>query len=123
MSLTDLAIVVVAGLVGFGLVSWVINVVRQQRAPPVEMSTGEPAAAPAPRTTASLAELGRTWQRTLGVSEEAGREEIEAAYRRIVAECDRVSSSPEASPGDRLRAAQRHAAASEAFEFVRTLRR
>jgi hypothetical protein len=123
MSLTDLAVVVLAGIVGFGIVSWVINVFRQQRAPPVEISSDPHAAPEAARPTPSLAELGRTWHRTLGVPENADREEIEAAYRALATECDRVSSSAEAPAGERQRAAERRAQVNEAFEFIRTLRR
>src|SRR5258708_30102756 len=133
MSFTDLVVVIVAGLVGFGLVSWVINVVRQQRSAPVEISPGTPGAgtsdagtpdaARAARAAPSLAELGRGWHSTLGVSENATREEIEAAHRALLAECDRVSSSADSPEGERQRAEERRAQVNEAFEFIRTLTR
>jgi len=62
MSLTDLGIVVLCAVLGWGIVSWIISVVQQQKAPPLDLSGG----APPPRLPASSADsslrpsIGRT---------------------------------------------------------------
>ena len=118
MNLTDWIVVGGGALLGWGLVSWIITVVRQQRAPPVPMGTERPAtpAPAAPRGHVSLAELGRTWHVILGVSQDAGLAQIEAAYRERIAEFDRSAAAGGARAAERSRL-------DEAFEFVRTLRR
>ena len=135
MSLTDWIVVCGGALLGWGVVSWLINVVRQQRAPPVPMGTQSPPAAapdhapapvPAPESAfepalaapssgrISLAELGSTWHQILGVSPDASLGQIEAAYRERVAECERnAPKGGNATQRSRL---------DEAFEFIRTLR-
>lgn len=42
MSLTDLGIVVLCAVIGWGIVSWIISVVQQQKAPPLDLSAGAP---------------------------------------------------------------------------------
>jgi hypothetical protein len=42
MSLTEIGIVVLGGVIGWGVVSWLISIVRQQRQPPVAMGTDPP---------------------------------------------------------------------------------
>lgn len=119
MSLTDWIVIGGGAAIGWGLVSWIIGVVRQQRAPPVPMGAETRAAAPtaaaAPHGRISLAELGGTWHVILGVREDASLEEIEAAYRDRVAECERGAAAGDATLAARSRL-------DEAFEFVRTLR-
>lgn len=129
MSLTDWIVVGGGALLGWGVVSWIINVVRQQRAPPVPMGRqSHPAAAPAsapvpvpapapetPRGRLSLAELGGTWHVILGVSPDASLAQIEAAYRERVAECERNAPTGGAGATQRSRL-------DEAYEFIRTLR-
>lgn len=41
MSLTDLAIVVLCGVIGWCIVSWIISIVRQQKQPPLDLSAGD----------------------------------------------------------------------------------
>lgn len=41
MSLTDLAIVVLCGVIGWCIVSWIISLVRQQKRPPLDLSAGD----------------------------------------------------------------------------------
>jgi acyl transferase domain-containing protein len=104
---------------GWGLVSWIIATVRQQRAPPVPMGAqirAAPTAAAAPHGRISLAELGRTWHVILGVREDASLGEIEAAYREGVAECERGAAAGDATLAARSRL-------DEALDFVRTLRK
>jgi hypothetical protein len=49
MSLTDLGIVVLCAVIGWGIVSWIISVVQQQKAPPLDLSGGAPPGPPANR--------------------------------------------------------------------------
>lgn len=49
MSLTDLGIVVLCAVIGWGIVSWIISVVQQQKAPPLDLSAGAPPRPPADR--------------------------------------------------------------------------
>lgn len=42
MSLTDLGIVMLCAVLGWGIVSWIISVVQQQKAPPLDLSGGAP---------------------------------------------------------------------------------
>jgi hypothetical protein len=116
VSLIDWIVIGGGAAIGWGLVSWIIAMVRQQRAPPVPMgpetrSTPTPAAAPHGRT--SLAELGRTWHVILGVRKDASLAQVEAAYRERVAECERGGAAGDATAAARSRL-------DEALEFVRT---
>jgi hypothetical protein len=111
--LIDFLVIGGAGLIGFGLVSWVINVVRQQRAPPVVLGTGaraQPSLPPPqlPRSRLSLAELASRWHVILGVPPEAGSAQIEAAYRQRAAESGRDPAA--------------RSDIEEAYQFIRTLR-
>lgn len=118
MSLTDWIVIGGGAAIGWGLVSWIIGVVRQQRTPPVPMGTqirAAPTEAAAPHGRISLAELGGTWHVILGVREDASLGEIEAAYRDRVAECERGAAAGDATLAARSRL-------DEAFEFARTLR-
>jgi len=123
VSLTDWIVIGGGAAIGWGLVSWIITVVRQQRAPPVPMQEGAappataPATAPAaaPQGRISLAELGSTWHVILGVPEDASLLEIEAAYRERVAMRERGPGEGAATLAERSRL-------DEAFEFIRALR-
>ena len=42
MSLTDLGIVMLCAVLGWGIVSWIISVVQQQKAPPLDLSGDAP---------------------------------------------------------------------------------
>ena len=121
MSLTDWIVIGGGAAIGWGLVSWIITVVRQQREPPVPMGMQEGAAPPAtapaaaPQGRISLAELGSTWHVILGVPEDASLLEIEAAYRERVAMRERGAGEGGATLAERSRL-------DEAFEFIRALR-
>jgi len=125
VSLTDWIVIGGGAAIGWGLVSWIITVVRQQRAPPVPMGVQEGAAPPAtapatapaaaPQGRISLAELGSTWHVILGVPEDASLLEIEAAYRERVAMRERGAGEGGATLAERSRL-------DEAFEFIRALR-
>ena len=38
MSLTDLGIVILCGVIGWCIVSWIISIVKQQKQPPLDLS-------------------------------------------------------------------------------------
>jgi hypothetical protein len=118
MGLIDWIVIGGGAAIGWGLVSWIIAMVRQQRAPPVPMgpeARSAPTPAAAPHGRISLAELGSTWHVILGVREDASLEEIEAAYRERVGECERGAAAGDATAAARSRL-------DEALEFVRTLK-
>jgi hypothetical protein len=139
--LMDWIVVVGGALVGWALVSWLITIVRQQRAPPLDMkqaeraaalpaavtgvpatATGAPLAAEAgARSTLSLAELSGTWHAILGVSANARLEQIEAAYRAGLAQCERDGAS-NGGAAAAARRQERRAHLEDAYEFARALR-
>jgi hypothetical protein len=120
MNGSDLAIGLGAGLAGFGVVWWLFNMVRQQKRPPVEMHS---VSSRSEATQLSVAELGRTWHVILGVPAEATSAEIEAGYHARLAECDRIRFSPNEPALARQNAEAMRAQVSEAFEFIRPIRR
>jgi len=71
---------------------------------------------------ASLDEIGRTWHTILGVSSEAGAEEIERAYYARLAECDRGRLAADTSSEVRQSLERQRALLTQAFEFIRPLR-
>ena len=115
----DWLIALVAGVVGFALVSWLLTLMRQQKAPPVAIASAPPPTG----SRLSVASLGEQWHRLLGVAREATPEEIEAAYHARLAECDRVRFAAGAGEADKEAARQRRADVQEAYEFIRPLRR
>ena len=123
MDMTDWIVVVVGGLVGWGLVSLVARFVRQQRKPPVDMYGGLPKLAdPVVRDTLSVAEIGSRWHEILAVSQNASAKEIDEAYHERIAECDRIRFSPTETPEEQRAAALKRARVNQAYEFIRPLR-
>jgi hypothetical protein len=123
MDMTDWIVVVVGGLAGWGLVSLLAHLVRQQRRPPVDMYGGLPRQAdPVARDTLSVAEIGNTWHRILGVPENASAKEIDEAYHLMIAECDRIRFSPTEPPEAQQLAALKRTRVNQAYEFIRPLR-
>ena len=123
MNLTDWGVVGGFGLLGWAVVSWLIKVVRQQRAPSVVLGHEKKDATPeAMRSLPSLSELGNTWHKILGVSADATTLEIENAYHKCLGECDRIRFSPTEAESDRRNAEQRRLQVNEAFEFIRRLK-
>ncbi|TLY75955.1 MAG: hypothetical protein E6K43_03880 [Gammaproteobacteria bacterium] len=122
MTATDWIVVGAGGLVGWGLVSWLITVIRQQKAPPVEMHQGTPPPASG-RALLSVAELGNSWHAILGVAADASWAEIDTAYHERLAECERTQLSSTGTASDKQRADFRRAQVNEAFEFIRPLKK
>ncbi|HEX4389676.1 MAG TPA: hypothetical protein VH109_13705 [Steroidobacteraceae bacterium] len=117
----DWLVALLAAGVGFALVSWLLSLARQQRAPPVAIQA--PAGAASGRGRLSLAALGDGWPAVLGVTREATPEQIEAAYHARVAECDAVRFAGDAGDSAREEARARRADVEDAYEFIRALRR
>ena len=122
MNATELVAVIGSGLVGFGVVSWILTVIQQQKRPPLSMDT---------RTTPSRllaaaeplpGDVHDRCHTILGVSAEASAAEIESAYHARIAECDRVRFDSRASASDKQLAEARRAEVSNAFEFIRPLK-
>ena len=117
-------VLIAAALVGWFAVSFVINVVRQQRQPPVilhgESLQGVPAAARVKGP--SLREIAATWHTVLRVRNDASVEEIEAAYHRRIAECDAVRYSNSSASDERQEAERQRFTIDEAYNFIRTSR-
>ena len=120
MSLTDWTVLIVCGIGGWAIVSWIFGLVRQQKAPPIPMHL--PAANEAPKRKLSVAELSERWHLILDVAPEAEAVEIERAYHERLAECDRVRFSSTASVEEKRAAAERRVEVSRAFEFIRPQR-
>jgi hypothetical protein len=118
----ELAVLVICGVIGWALVSWLFALIRQQRAPPVSMSMPlAPPALPGPSRSTGL-DIARSWHQILDVSEHATAEEIDRACHARLAECDRVRCT--AAPGTAVRreAEARRALISAAYEFIRPQR-
>jgi hypothetical protein len=122
MSVIDWVIVAVAALVGWGIVSGIAAVVRQQRSPPYQPEPSPPSNAAPPAAGLSVAELGERWNEILGTSKEASYGEIEQAFQARLAACDAARESPEAAEAERSGAEARRARIVAAFEFIRPLR-
>ena len=123
MDMTDWSVVVVGGLVGWGLVSLLAHLVRPQRRPPVDMYGGLPEqATPVVRDTLSVAEIGSTWHKILAVPENASAKEIDEAYHLRIADCDRIRFSPTETPEEQQLAALKRTRVNQAYEFIRPLR-
>jgi hypothetical protein len=120
VSLTDWTALILCAIGGWAIVSWIFGVVRQQKAPPVEMHV--PAANEAPKRKLSVAELSERWHLILIVPSEAGAAEIERAYHERLAECDRVRFTTTASVEEKRAAEERRVEVTRAFEFIRPQR-
>lgn len=123
MVMSDWIIVLGGGVVGWVLVSLLGRLVRQQRQPPVDLYGGLPSRAEsATRNSLSVAEIASTWHSILAVSESASAKEIDEAYHRSIAECDRIRFSPTETPEEQRMAEVRRSHVNEAYEFIRPLR-
>jgi hypothetical protein len=116
---SDLAVGLGAALAGFGLVWWLLTVLRQQKRPPLDIRV-PPARGDAPRL--SVSDLGSRWHTILGVSADASSADIEAAYHARLAACDRVRFAADETPLARQAAESTRAQVNEAYEFIRPAR-
>ncbi len=122
MSATEWVVVVGGALVGFGVVSWILTVMEQQKRPPVSMDTQTTLMRIPDAPQSRAAGVNDNWHTILGVSAEATAAEIESAYHARLAECDRVLFDSKASVSDRQSAEARRTEVSSAFEFIRPLK-
>jgi hypothetical protein len=122
MSASDLAVAVGAGVIGFGIIWGLFNLVRQQKAPPVELLKSDSESRSEGDGKLSLAQLGRSWHTVLGVSEAASTSEIESAYHARLAECDGISFSSDAGTAEKQDAEVRRVQVSDAYEFIRSVK-
>lgn len=123
MNATDWIVVSIGGIVGWGLVSLVAWLVRQQKRPPVDMYGGvSKQTVPSAPDALAGAEIGSAWHEILNVPEQASSKEIEDAYHLRIAECDRIRFSSAGSPEERRLAEVRRSRIHEAYEYIRPLR-
>lgn len=113
----DIAIVAVCAAAGWAIVSWLFNVVRQQKAPPVPMEHTRSSRMGS--EDMSLAELGRQWHLILGVSPGAEAAAVEHAYRERLAECAQLGLATSATAEQKSEAEKRRRRITQAFEFIR----
>ena len=124
----DWVVLIACGLIGWGVVSWLISVIR----PPGQPSAKDPEQTP-PRLTKETrpeAQTGRApatdmqtaWPAILQVDNNATVAEIEKAYHTLLAECDRVRFSTWYSAQERQEADARRANVCAAYEFIRPRR-
>ena len=124
----DWVVLIACGLIGWGVVSWLISVIRPPQPPSVKdpeptplRLTNEPRpnaqAGPAP-----AADMETAWPAILQVDKNATAAQIENAYHAILAECDRVRFSTWYSAQERQEAEARRATVCAAYEFIRPRR-
>lgn len=123
----DWVVLIACGLIGWGVVSWLLSVIR----PPQPPSAKDPAPAPlrlmndtrpdAPAPAPS-ADMETAWPAILQVDNSATAAEIEKAYHALLAECDRIRFSTWYSAQERQEAHARRAMVCAAYEFIRPRR-
>ena len=121
--MVDWIVVLVGGIIGWGLVSLVSHLIRQQKQQPVEMYGGvsTPSIPTAPDARAE-AKIDSSWHEILNVPEQASAREIEDAYHLKIADCDRIRFSTTESPEARRNAETRRAQVNDAYGYIRPLR-
>jgi len=126
VSAADWAVLLGCALLGFALVSWLLALIRQQRAPPLPIGSLPPPAPPLPATPGdsvteqvSRADISRSWHMILGVAERASAEEIESAFQARLAECERVAFDSIPGTDERRAAETRRERIRAAYDFIR----
>lgn len=124
----DWVVLIACGLIGWGVVSWLISVIRPPQQPAVKdpeptplrlMNEQRPGSQAGP---APAADMETAWPTILQVDPNATAAEIEKAYHAILAECDRVRFSTWYSAQERREAEARRATVCAAYEFIRPRR-
>jgi DnaJ-domain-containing protein 1 len=123
MTAVQAVVLLICALIGWGLVSWLFAIIRQQRAPPIPMSISPvaPPALPAPPSKRPN-ELASSWHLILGVGEHASAAEIDQAYRARLAECDQARSKMQPETEEWRETELRRARIQAAYDFIRPLR-
>ena len=138
----DWVVLIACGLIGWGVVSWLMSVIR----PPQPPSAKDPEEIPlrlrdasradgqaGPVTDAAVdaatnpaatraANMETAWPTILQVDKNATAAEIEQAYHALLAECDRIRFSTWYSAQERQEADARRATVCAAYEFIRPRR-
>jgi preprotein translocase subunit Sec63 len=96
-------VLIACALIGWGLVSWLLTVIR-------------------PRDTPATPDMEALWPALLEVDKSATTAEIESAYHSLLAECDRVRFSSSHSAQERQEAEARRTRVCAAYEFIRPRR-
>lgn len=122
MTVVDALVLLVCGLVGWALVSWLIGLVQQQRAPPFPIGVPPPASARALPAPSAIADMAASWRTILEVGEHATAQEIDTAYQRRLAECDREAFAAPTGTAAHREAEARRARIVAAYEFSRSVR-
>ena len=135
----DWVVLIACGLIGWGVVSWLISVIRPPQPPsakdpeqtPLRLTNetapdaqvGQGAATSTPSATSAAAtDMEAAWPAILQVAKNATAAEIEKAYHALIAECDRVRFSTWYSAQERQEAEARRANVCAAYEFIRPRR-
>jgi len=124
----DWVVLIACGLIGWGVVSWLISVLRPPQPPSAKDAEQTPLrlvnetrpaakAGPPPAT-----DMETAWPTILQVDKNATAAEIEKAYHALLAECDRVRFSTWYSAQERQEADGRRANVCAAYEFIRSRR-
>lgn len=120
----DWVVLIACALIGWGVVSWLMAVIRPQG-----NSDKEPLRGPLrlvdteqPDVSVTSTDMEAAWPAILQVDRNATAPEIESAYHRLLAGCDRVRFSTSSSPQERQEAEVRRGQVCAAYEFIRPRR-
>lgn len=120
----DWVVLIACALIEWGVVSWLMAVIRPQgrtreKEPPRNvLATANTTSTSTNTTTAMEAQ----WPAILQVDGNATAPEIESAYHRLLAECDRIRFSTWHSAQEHQEAETRRHAVCAAYEFIRPRR-
>jgi preprotein translocase subunit Sec63 len=106
----DWVVLIACALIGWGVVSWLMAVIRPRGTNAV------------PTSPATPTNMEVDWPGILQVDSNATVPEIESAYHRLLAECDRVRFSSWHSAEERREAEMRRNQICAAYEFIRPRR-
>jgi hypothetical protein len=123
----DWVVLIACGLIGWGVVSWLLSVIRPPQRPSAKdaeqaplrlVDETRPVAHAAPPTT----DMATAWPTVLQVDKNATAADIEKAYHALLAECDRIRFSTWYSAQERQEAEARRTKVCAAYEFIRPRR-
>ena len=112
----DWVVLIACGLIGWGVVSWLMSVIR----PPQPRPNAQ--ASPARNQNRPATDIETAWPTILQVDKNATVDEIEKAYHALIAECDRIRFSTWYSAQERQEAEARRTTVCAAYEFIRPRR-
>lgn len=120
----DWVVLIACALIGWGVVSWLMAVIRPQGTSDKESARGPLRLVNPDRPDgASVAsDMEAAWPAILQVDRNATAPEIESAYHTLLAECDRVRFSTWHSAQERQEAEARRNQVCAAYEFIRPRR-